>query len=303
MAKNIFLTNATGYIGKAVARELKQRGHNVSALARSDESAAELEKQGIKQYRGDLKQPQTFEEALRAADVVIHTAFTYDKEAPTADAKAVDFILKTLSGTNNTLVYTSGVWVLGETGNQPANETTETTQPAAIVAWRPAVEKTVLAASQNGLRTVVIRPGVVYGREEGLIQQLFASAQKHGFVQHVGKGENRWSVIHVDDLAKLYALAVEKAQPGAILHGTNNQPLKVREVAEHVAKAIGKPGQVKELTVEEARQTFGPLADALALDQVIESKQTQAQLGFEPQGQQLFDYIAQVKTLAATSTK
>lgn len=301
---NVFLTNATGYIGKAVAQELKQKGYTVSALARTDQAAKQLQKEGIKEYRGDLKQPQTYEEALRKADIVIHTAFTNDAEAPQVDAQTVDFILKTLKGTNNTFIYTSGVWVLGETKNQPANETTPTNNAAPLVAWRPAVENKVLQAAKEGLRTVVLRPAVVYGREGGIIQQLLESAEKYGQVRYVGNGENRWTAIHVDDLAKLYVLAAEKAQPGSILHGTNNeQPLTQREIAEHVARAAGKPGQVQQWPVEEARKTLGGFADALTLDQHIESKQTQQQLGFKPTAPQLVEYLASVKTLAGAAKR
>src|SRR5262249_19374236 len=151
----VFLTSATGYIGEAVAQAFKKKGYEVSALARNDRSAEQLQKAGVKPVRGDLKEPQTYTEAVRNAEIDVHTAATNDADYAKYDGLAVDTILKTFEGTKNTFIYTSGVWVLGNTGDKHADEKAQY-NPINLVAWRPEHEQRVLNAAKNGLKTIVI---------------------------------------------------------------------------------------------------------------------------------------------------
>ena len=81
-----------------------------------------------------------------------------------ADRTAIGTLLAAaLAGQAQSLVYTSGIWVLGTTGDTPTFEDATTEHPAAVVAWRPAHEKMILAAASPHLATAVIRPGMVYG--------------------------------------------------------------------------------------------------------------------------------------------
>src|SRR5438552_10784283 len=104
MAK-VFLTSGTGYIGAAVAQAFKQKGYEVTAIARNDRAHEQLQKAGIKPLRGDLKDAQTYTEAVRDADVVIHTAATNDADYAKYDALAVDTILQAVEGTKKTFIY------------------------------------------------------------------------------------------------------------------------------------------------------------------------------------------------------
>ncbi len=277
---NLFITNATGYIGSAVAEQFKTRGYTVTALARSDKAVEELQKRGYKPYRGDLRKPQEFEQAIKEADVVIHTAATNDKDFGTVDQAATEVILNALKGTDKTFIYTSGVWVLGNTGSILADETTPA-NPIPFVTWRVELEKKVLEAKNYGVRSIVIRPTVVYGREGGLIASIYATAQKDGYARYIGEGQNHVSLIHIDDLSNLYYIAAEKAPAGALLHASNDEPQTLKQIAELVAVAGGQPGQVKSWPIEEARKIYGPAVDGFVLDQKIDSKKTRESLAWQ----------------------
>jgi nucleoside-diphosphate-sugar epimerase len=302
MSKKIFLTSGTGYIGLHVAKAAKAAGHDVTALARSDAAAARLQEFGVKPHRGDLKKPETWRDVLKQFDVVIHTAATNDQDFRSADEQAVNTIIEALKGTDKAFVYTSGVWVLGNTGDKPATADTPP-NPAKLVAWRPPVEQKVRDAAKQGVRSSVIRPGVVYGHGGGIVGQYFAHAKQNGEAIHIGNGENRWSVVHVDDLARLYLLAAEKAPAGTLVHGTNDQPVKQREVAEWVAQAAGVPGKVKSITPEQATQSWGPYVEGLLLDQYIQSPQAKRILGWEPKAPSLAEDLKQNVKEFATPRK
>lgn len=300
MAK-LFITSATGYIGAVVAEVFKKNGYEVVALARSEESAEKVRKQGYKPLQGDIKKPETYRNAVNEADVVIHTAATNDADFPQVEAQVVETVVEALKGTNKAFVYTSGVWVLGNTGTNVANDEAPT-NAIPLVAWRAGVEQKTVEAGRNGIRAIVIRPGIVYGRDGGIVRGFVESTKKDGEVRIPGDGENHWSGVHVEDLANLYLLAAEKANPGSLFNATHNAPVKVRTVAEHIAKAVNVPGKVKPLSVEESKKQFGAFADGLVLDQRIESPKAKRELGWAPNGVSLLDdIVATQKTTAGTT--
>ncbi|MGF1525152.1 MAG: NAD(P)H-binding protein [Leptolyngbyaceae cyanobacterium] len=77
---NVFLTGATGYIGRVIAAKLQAAGHTIVGLARNEATAAKLVKRSIQPFFGDLQNPEQLAEAARQADGVIHTAFIHDFE-------------------------------------------------------------------------------------------------------------------------------------------------------------------------------------------------------------------------------
>src|SRR6266851_2957673 len=216
----VFLTGATGYIGSAVAEALQRAGHKVAGLARTLEKAKQLEARGVRACLGDLLKPETIAAPSRTVSGVIQTASTNDANAPQTDAAVVGAILETLEGTGKPFIYTSGVWVLGSTGDGSADEQTPL-NPTPLVAHRPAMEQKVLGYKDRGVRTVVIRPALVYGRGGSGPKMLTKSARETGAARYVGDGQNRWPFVDVDDLAQLYVLALEKAPPGSVYHGAH----------------------------------------------------------------------------------
>jgi nucleoside-diphosphate-sugar epimerase len=274
----IFLTGATGYIGSAVSERLGAAGHQLTALARSDASAAKLQSAGIQPVRGDFIDPTSVGAAARAAEGVISLATTYD---PSIDGPAIDAILEALAGSNKPFIYTSGIWSHGDTGGKVVDETSPP-QPAALVAWRQGVEDLVLAGAKRGVRTTVIRPAIVYGRGGGIPAGFVESARDEGAARYVGTGKNRWPLVHVDDLADLYLLALEKAPPGTLLLGVSGPSRPVSEIAAAASRGAGAGGRTAATPLEEARAKMGAYADALALDQQASGRRAQELLGWRP---------------------
>ncbi len=131
----------------------------------------------------------------------------YEAETVAADHAAVETLLDAArQAREGTLVYTSGCWVLGNTGDVPADERAPTANAAELVAWRPAHERKVLDAAGDRLATAVIRPGIVYGGRGGILAGMFESAVEGGAAEFIGDGDNRWSLVHREDLAELYRL-------------------------------------------------------------------------------------------------
>lgn len=281
----IFLTGATGYIGSAVSAALQKAGHSVIGLARSDEAAGRLHLRSVAAHRGDLSSPVSLADAVLAADGVIHTGTTNNGEL---DHAAVRAMLDAIAGTGKPFIYTSGVWVLGDTGGRVADETWPL-NPAALVAWRPAIEQLALQASAQKTRSIVIRPAVVYGRGQGIPAEFVASARTTGAARYVGHGENRWTMIDVDDLADLYVRAFEKAPAGTVLLAADGSAHRVKEIAEAASIGAGAGGRTESWPLEEARKTLGAYADALVLDQQVSSEKARSLLGWKPRASDILE--------------
>ena len=272
----VLLTGATGYIGSAVVDALRGAGHEVLGLARGDAAAARLTEMGVTPVRGDYRDPESLSVAARAAEGVIAAASTFD---PAADAAAVNAMLDGLRGTGKPFVYTSGIWLYGDSGDRILTETSPP-RPTPLAAWSPAVDRDVTRAA--GVRSVVIQPAIVYGRGGGIPLELVRSAREDGAARFVGNGENRWPTVHVDDLAELYVRALERAPAGTVLLAVGGPAIRVSEIARAASEGAGAGGKVKAWPLAEARQTLGPYADALALDQQASSRRAEELLGWKP---------------------
>jgi nucleoside-diphosphate-sugar epimerase len=282
----VFVTGATGYVGTAVVEALRSAGHGVAGLARSDDAAAKLQGAGAEVVRGSLEDLDVLARGAREADAVIHAGATGRPGQDAVDTAAVGAMLDALEGSGRPFLYTSGLWVLGDTGEQVADEDAPL-RPAAIVAWRAEVESQVIDAAKRGVRSVVMRPGVVYGRGGGTPGAFVSAARRKGVVRYVGDGRQRWAFVHVDDLADLYVLALD-APAGTVLNAAAGPSLPVREVAEAAAEANGARAEAWPL--EEARAVLGPYADALALDQQVSAERARS-LGWTPSRPSVLDEL------------
>lgn len=253
----------------------------MTGLVRNEEKARRLLDLGGTPLAGDLRDPANFEPSVADHDAVAHLALVRGKETDRTDGAAVDALLRACGrGRCRAFVYTSGVWVLGDTGDLSADEDAPTDRPAQIVAWRPAHERRVLDAGGGSCATAVLRPGVVFGGRGGLIGAMFESAVKEGASTFVGEGRNRWSIVPLDDLAALYLLLLEKRAQG-VFHGVAEPALPVAEIARAASEAAGAGGRVRSLPLDAARRELGALADARVLDQVVVSRRSAA-LGWIP---------------------
>src|SRR5881296_1051536 len=233
------ITGATGYIGFAVSAALRRHGHRVGGLARNAAKAGRLARHEIEPVIGDLADAKSYADVAAQCSVLIHTAFDYSAEGVTKDKVAIETLLDAgrRGAQPKTLIFTSGAWVYGDTGDQMVDETTPL-DPIKLVAWRPAHEELVLRAS--GVRGLVIRAGCVSGGAGGLTAQWFA---KPGAV--VGEGRNRWTMVHLDDLACAYVRAAESGLGGEIFNVTDRSRFTVLELTTAAARAAGYTGEIR----------------------------------------------------------
>jgi len=266
-----------------VTNVLQREGHHVVGLARDEAAMASLAARDVDPVLGDLTDTRLLAAHAARAEGVIHVAVTGDEHQAEVDIAATTSMLDALAGSGAPYVHTSGGWVLGNTGTAPADEDAPIAVPEAI-AWRAPLERTVRAAAAREVRSVVIRPAILFGHGRGLPAMYVEWARTRGVGRCVDNGENRWSFVHVDDLAELYCLALERARAGALLNGASGETLVQSELARAADRAAGGQGNFESWPLNEARETLGVLADALALDQNISGDRARRSLGWSPTG-------------------
>jgi nucleoside-diphosphate-sugar epimerase len=279
---SVFLTGATGYIGFAVAQAYRRAGHEVYGLCRSDDGARRLAAAEIHPVRGRLQDPETFRGAAARASLLIHAALDYQaSDVFGLDRLGVEALLAT-GGSDagpKTLIYTSGVWVYGNTGGRALDETAAL-QPPVPGRARPAIEQRVLDDTRVG--GVVLRPGCLYGRQGGLTASWFAEPAAGRPATIVGDGSNRWAMVHLDDLAEGYLRAGESGVRGEIFNLTDGMRNNVGEMARAAAQAVGFAGGIRLVPLEEALVALGPVAEGLSFDQQVDSSKAARLLGWQP---------------------
>ena len=280
----VFLTGGTGYIGSAVLDALLRGGHRVTALVRDPEKASRLAARGVTTVTGELGTPKTFARILAETDAAVHTAFESSPRGVEKDRAAIETLLesmksaKTATGAPPTFVYTSGIWVLGNT-TRPADEETPI-DPVEHVNWRPAHEQMVLDAGTNGVRTIVVRPGIVYGGARGIVSDILKDAL-NGMMRVIGTGKNRWPTVYARDLGDLYARLLEAPEASGVYHANDETDERVNDIVEAIAEHLTQRPDIRHMPMPEARRKLGTYADALALDQRVRSPRAKA-LGWAP---------------------
>jgi nucleoside-diphosphate-sugar epimerase len=278
----IFLTGATGYVGSAVMDALLRSGHEVTALVRDPEKAEYVSGRGVHPIIGELSKPASYSAAAESADSIVHTAIENSKHTQKVDRQAVDTLLaaagrRVAAGLPASFVFTSGTWVLGAT---PDATEESPVNPIPLVDWLPEHEQLVLAAARDGVRPVVVRPGVVYGGARGIVGDLLKHAA-NGLVRVVGDGRNHWACIYDRDLADLYVRVSTFDDAAGIFHANDEADETVGDIVAAISHHAKIPPDVRHVPIEEARKKMGPIADALALDQVVRCPRART-LGWAP---------------------
>jgi nucleoside-diphosphate-sugar epimerase len=280
MAMRVFVTGASGYLGAAIAARLVKGDCEVQGLVRSEERAELVASLGVKPVIGDLEKPETFLSDLKNNDAVVHAALRSERETARLDRLALETIRAGVTdGRVRHVLYTSGVWVHGDTEGRTEDETA-TLHPAEYSTWRPAHEEAALDMVEQEAHVTVMRPGMVYGGIGGEFDHWFREARERKLVTYPGDGSQHWSVVHLADVAEGYRLALEHARGGSRYLLVDESRFTVRELAEAVARAAEATAQPSDpAQLEEKRGAYGA---ALLLDQRLTAAKARRELGWVP---------------------
>lgn len=294
LRKKVFVTGATGYIGSSVIARLVQLDYEVLGLIRNSKDINRLKKLGVNTLLGTLADAKVLQQGAQWADTVINTA---DYE----HAYAVSTFLDNLANTNKTYIHVSGSSIAGikSAGEYDSQVFSESN-------IHPRLEKAQLAAIHNaciegkncGIRTIIVAPALIYGTSLGIKTDpvVFTFwgewAKSLGGTPYLGKGENIWSNVHIQDLTDLVILALEKAESGSIFFAENGQA-SMKDMAEAINHRHNLKSPAHSLPLETFIEKFG-LDTAHTLfggNSRVDSKSAKELLGWAPKFNNLKEFI------------
>jgi nucleoside-diphosphate-sugar epimerase len=282
----ILITGASGFIGGALSAELLAREHEVSALVRRPGSHPP----GSAAVAGDLSNGQRLTEALGEAqpECVVHLAAEIASQRSGAKVQEVNVAgtqrlidaCRALDGGEGLprIVFASTV-VTGEARGALLSEDKPLPVSTPYGRSKQEGERLVL---ESGLEAVVIRPSHVYGPGGWYAQELLARLRQPGRFAVIGRGENLWDVVHVDDVVSALVLGIETAPAGSTYHVADDQPISFYDFMALSAEELGV-GPPRRIPAFLARA----IAGANAVDAVIRSARSsnakiKADLGWQP---------------------
>lgn len=289
----VFVLGATGYIGGSVAARLMAAGHQVVGTARTPERARALEARGITATVASFDDEAALTRLAKEADAVINAA-SADERGP------VEVLLAALKGTGKRYIHTSGSSIVStDTGGELAKPIYDEDSPfdsAPEKVARNALDRRVLDAAKEGIHTNVICPTLIYGQGLGLnpdsvqLPLLFKFARETGTARYLGKGENVWSNVHIEDLVDLYLLVLERAPAGAFFFAENGEA-NFHDMVTAFGKRFHLP--TGSLPVAEAEALWGAEMARLGLasNSRVRAKRAR-ELGWTPHRPSVFDVIA-----------
>jgi nucleoside-diphosphate-sugar epimerase len=291
----IFVTGASGYIGGSIATALVSAGHKVLGLCRSTDKAALLKQRSVEPVLGTLRDEQILFQAARSADAVINAA---DADDPFV----VEALLQALEGSGKKLIHTSGSSIVGDrAAGEYSDRIFHEDIPRPIrfeKIGRVAVDKQIIEGVRRGIHSVVMCPCLIYGCGTGLhtqsiqIPSMIAVARKHQMARYIGRGENIWSTVHIEDVVSAYVLALEKASAGSFFFLENGES-SFKEIAETIQDELGFEGTAQSWTVEEAAQEWGQEGAHFAFgsNSRILSEKARSLLGWKPRHSSVIDWL------------
>lgn len=291
----IFVTGAAGYIGGSIAEKHVASGHEVTGLVRSEEKIPLLKERGINSFAGTLDDPEILTKAAQAADAVIHAA--------SADHPgSVVTLVTALERSGKLLIHTTGSAIVADhaDGEYAAEAPlTEDSYFEPVPYRRPRVDMNRYirqAAIEKGVRSVVICPAMIYGTGRGLqpgsdqIPKLIGLSKQVNAGAYFGKGLNRYSNVHIDDLVDLYLLVMEKAPGGSFFFAENGHN-SFKDIAGMISAFLGFGGKTVSLSVEDVIRQYGEAARLGVASNSFVSAINARRLGWSPNAPSLAEWF------------
>ena len=249
--RKVLITGGGGFLGYAIAKLLSERGDSVTSFSRRFYS--ELEPFNAEQIRGDISDKKTVENACKGKEIVFHTAA---KAGVWGDYK--EFYKTNVEGTINViegcrrhdvsyLVHTSSPSVVFD-GNDMEGADESVPYPKVFHAHYPQTkalaEQHVLKASMSGLKTIILRPHLIWGpRDNHLVPRIIERAKR---LRIVGNGKNMVDAIYIDNAAYAHILAADSLEKNNALSGkiyfiSQGKPVYLWTMVNDILKAGGLP--------------------------------------------------------------
>jgi len=244
---NILITGGSGLIGTELTELLRQRGHRVSLLSRSEQAGEH------KSYVWKVDQNYIEPGAFEGVDAIVHLAgagiadkpWTIERkreilESRTNSTRLLVTALKNTHHNVKTVIAASAIGYYGF-GNQQEVFTEDSEAGKDFLAdvtsrWERETENFI----ELGVRVVKIRIGIVLSKRGGALEEI-ARPVKYFVGAPLGSGDQYVSWIHMEDLSQIFVKAIEDSSMKGAYNAVSPNPLTNRELTKAIARTLRRP--------------------------------------------------------------
>jgi uncharacterized protein YbjT (DUF2867 family) len=198
----VLVTGGTGFVGPKVVQALLAQGHEVRALVRRPERAAQLAAWGAELVTGDVTDPPSLHTAVDGCTHVVHLVAIL-KGSPS------DFQRVMTQGTSNVIAAAKDAQVERFVLMSAVGPTEQAKDAVPYFASKWAMEQETV---RSGLEYTIFRPSFVFGRDGGALRTFIKQVRYSPVVTVIGSGVQRIQPIWVEDVAEYFARGVDHPQ-------------------------------------------------------------------------------------------
>jgi len=267
----VLITGGTGFIGSRLVTALLAAGHQVTVLTRSRSAALRLGVAGPLRCIHSLDEidHETRIDAIinLAGEPISNGLWTKEKRKLISSSRlkatyAIKRLIARLSQKPSVFVSGSAIGWYGLRGDEPLTEADAGTacfSRRVCVSWERAASR----VEQHGVRTVLLRTGLVLDRSGGMLARLLAPFE-FGLGGRFGEGRHWMSWIHRDDLVRLICHAIATEGLTGPLNGVAPVPVTNRDFTKILARALSRPALLP-IPTSPLRLVLGDFAEELLL--------------------------------------
>lgn len=225
----IFISGATGFVGKHLVRELLLRGHALRLLAHSFRGASA---DNVELVTGDVTLAESCKNGAAGCDAVINLVGII-REFP---RQGITFERLHVEATRNMLA------AAGQNGiSRYMQMSALGSRPAAVSGYHRSKYAAEELVAASGLDYTIFRPSLIFGPEDAFVNMIAGFIRNISVVPVIGDGKYRLQPIAADDVARCFALAVEKPETiGKSYNICGPDRFNYLEIVDAVAKALGR---------------------------------------------------------------
>ncbi|MEO1193382.1 MAG: NAD-dependent epimerase/dehydratase family protein [Pseudomonadota bacterium] len=276
----VLLLGATGSIGSDLLPALVARGHDVTALARSEQSAVAVTAAGAQPLSGDLRAPEDWATAVREVDAVIQVAATFTEDMGAVDRGVVEALIAAADGRPKRFLYTGGCWLFGATGDRVADEESPFD---CLPSFTWMLENHARLRDSGAFDCLLLHPAMVYRGDGGVLDRFLETARHGQAIEVWGSPDTRWPLVHSADLAEAYCLALKRGAPGGSYCLAAEEGRRVSDLVAALSQRYGVTAPPLVRSVAEVVAEQGDWAAGPALDQQMSGTKARRDLGWQPQ--------------------
>jgi len=305
MAKNVLITGGTGLVGTRLTQLLLQNGYQVSVVSRKKETLPH-----VTVYQWDVSRQWIEPGTVEQADYIIHLAgagvadqrWTEARKKEILDSRteSAELLHDTLVSTGHrprAFVSASGISIYGDDRGDELLTETSAYGNGFLAQVSKAWEASAHTIAELGIRTVILRIGIVLSDQGGALAKI-AAPVKLGAGAALGSGKQWTSWIHIDDLCRLFIYALENDALQGVYNAVGPHPDTNADLTRATAQALDRPLILPNVPGFALKLAFGELA-ATILGSLKISNQKVTDAGFTYQFPELAKALADLYKVSA----